>query len=150
VLFDDRALLLDAARLGSASSIAAIGLVDAEPVDAAILNPGLGLRPLVPVHPRREAASDGGLVLEWTRRSRGAWTWPDAIETPLNEQAEAYLVGVGDPSSPDLVWQPAVPRLELSPGQVAQLTAEHGGKQIWVRQVGSLAVSDPLLLTIVA
>jgi len=30
---------------------------------------------------------------------------------------------------------------------LAQLATEHGGKPLWVRQVGSLAVSDPLLLT---
>ncbi len=149
VLLDDRPVALDPARLGSATSIAAIGLVDGEPVGSPILHAGLALRPLTPVHPR-VTASAGGLVLEWTRRARGAWSWPDAIETPLNEQAEAYLVGLGDTEQPDLRWQPAQPRLELSASLLEQLEAEHGGKALWVRQVGSAAVSDPLLLTVIA
>ncbi len=146
VLLDDAPVALDPARLGAAASVAAIGLVDSEPVSAPIQNPGTGLRPLVPVHPRSRLSGDGSLVLTWTRRARGAWDWPDAVETPLNEQAEAYLVGLGDPASPDLVWQAAAPRLELSAEQLAQLVAEHGGKPLWVRQVGSFAVSDPPLL----
>jgi len=149
VLLDERPVALDPARIGAAANLAAIGLVDAEPVVAPILNPAIGLRPLVPVHPRSRIAGDGGLVLEWTRRARGGWSWPDAIETPLNEQAEAYLVGLGDPASPELVWQAAEPRLELAASQMAQLTAEHDGKPLWVRQVGSFAVSEPLLLAVI-
>ena len=67
----------------------------------------------------------------------------------LADQAEAYLVGLGDPAGPDLVWQAAEPRLELPAAQWAQLAAEHSGKPLWVRQVGSLAASDPLLLATV-
>jgi hypothetical protein len=150
VLLDDRPIALDPAKLGSAASIAAIGLVDGEPVSAQIANPGLGLRPLVPVHPRKHATAEGGLLLEWTRRARGAWNWPDAIETPLNEQAEGYLVGLGDADDPDLRWELAAARLELSASLLAELAAGHAGKPLWVRQVGSFAVSEPLLLTLLA
>ncbi len=94
----------------------AIDLADAEPVSAAIANRGLTLRPLTPVHPRVGQTADGGLVLRWTRRARGAWPWPDGVETPLNEQAEAWLVGLGDVASPAVRWELAQPLLELSAG----------------------------------
>lgn len=142
VLLDEHPVLLDPARLGTAASLAAIGLADSAPASAPILNTGLSLRPLVPVHPRSRATPGGGRAFAWTRRSRGAWTWPDAVETPLNEQAEAYLVGLGDPANPELAWQTAEARLELSAAQMA----EHGGKPLWVRQLGSFAASAPLLL----
>jgi hypothetical protein len=150
VLLDDRPVALDPARVGTAANLAAIGLVDSEPVTAPVLNPGMSLRPLVPVHPRSRASGSGGLVLEWTRRARGAWNWPDAVETPLNEQAEAYLVGVGNTANPDLAWQLVEPRFELSAAQLVQLEAEHSGKPLWVRQVGSFAASDPLLMMTIA
>lgn len=150
VLLDDRPIAIDPALLGSATALAAIGLADSEPVSAPILNPGLSLRPLVPVHPRSRSDGAGGLVLEWTRRARGAWTWPDGIETPLNEQAEAYVAGLGGTAQPVLRWQLDEARLTLSAALLAQLAAEHAGKPLWVRQAGSFAQSDPLLLMVVA
>lgn len=145
-LLDERLVALDPAQLGTATSIAAIGLVDTEAVSRPILNPGLALRPLAPVHPRVRTTAEDGLVVEWTRRARGGWTWSDAIETPLNEQAEEYLVGLGDTANPALHWKTVQPRLELSAALLAELAVAHPGKPLWVRQVGSFAVSDPLLL----
>jgi hypothetical protein len=144
-LLDEHLIALDPARLGAAASVAAIGLADSDAISAPIRNPGLGLRPLIPVHPRVRAADDGGRMLEWTRRARGAWTWPDAVDAPLNEQTEEYLVGLGDPENPTLRWQTGQSRLELS----AEIVAAHAGTPVWVRQVGSFAVSDPLLLTVI-
>lgn len=149
VLLDDQLVSIDPARLDTATAVAAIGLVDSAPVVAPVVNSSLSLRPLVPVHPRCRRSEGGGLLLEWTRRARGAWTWPDGVATPLNEQSEAYLVGLGDTASPDLVWQPLEPRLALASAQLAQLETQHSGKPLWVRQVGSFAVSDPLLLTFI-
>lgn len=148
VLLDGHPMAIDPAVLAAsrATSLAAIGLADAEPVMAAIAEPGLTLRPLAPVHPRVQPTAAGGLVLRWTRRARGAWTWPDAIETPLAEQAEAYLVGIGDTEQPVLRWELARSELELSSATLAQLSATHAGEPLWVRQVGSFALSPPLLL----
>jgi hypothetical protein len=148
VLLDGGPLAVDPATLDStgAASVAAIGLADSEPVVAPIANPGLTLRPLTPVHPRIRAAAGGGLVLSWTRRARGAWTWPDGTEAPLNEQAEAYLVGLGDTEQPQLRWELGDAELELSAATLAQLSSQHPGQPLWVRQVGSFAASSPLLL----
>ena len=148
VLLDGGPLAIDPATLAAseATSLAAIGLADEDPVIAAIAEPGLTLRPLAPVHPRVHSNAAGGLTLRWTRRARGAWTWPDAIETPLAEQAEAYLAGVGDTEQPALRWELAGPKLELPSAMLTQLSAAHAGEALWVRQVGSFALSPPLLL----
>jgi len=148
-LLDADLVRIDAARLGSAPAIAAIGLADPAPVTAAIAAAGATLRPLSPVHPRIETGVSGA-TLRWTRRSRGAWSWFDGVDVPLNEQAEAYLVGVGAPDAPAAGWQLAEPRLELSVAEFAQLAASHPGSPLWVRQLGSFAASDPLLLTILS
>ncbi|HYD23532.1 MAG TPA: phage tail protein [Croceibacterium sp.] len=152
VLLDSRPVRIDPAKLGtpSAQALAAIGLADPAPVVSAIANAGATLRPLPPVHPRVASAADGGRLLQWTRRSRGAWAWPDGVELPLNEQAEAYLVGLGDAEAPTLRWELGRSRLELSAAAWAQLAADHSGQTLWVRQVGSAAMSDPLLLTVIS
>jgi len=146
VLLDGTPLLVDAGKLGSATNLAAIGLADSEPVTDPIADAGRTLRPLTPVHPRQQATPDGGLLLQWTRRARGAWGWPDGVETPLNEQVEAYLVELGSTGQPILCWELGRAELELSAATVAQLSADHSGQSLWVRQVGSFAVSEPLLL----
>ena len=73
--------------------------------------------------------------------------WPDGIEAPLNEQREAYLVGLGDTGQPALRWELDSPRLELSAATFAQISVEHSGQSLWVRQIGSHAASQSLLLT---
>jgi hypothetical protein len=151
VLLDDGPVVLDTAKLPSATNaIAAIGLVDPEPVSAMIANPGLTLRPLTPVHPRVEETGDDTLLLRWTRRARGAWLWPDGVETPLNEQAEVWLVGLGDVATPAARWEVTQPLLEISASARATLAAAYPGAPLWVRQVGSYAQSAPLLLTVIS
>ena len=51
---------------------------------------------------------------------------------------------------PELAWPTTEPRLELSAAQWTELASGHGGKALWVRQLGTHAASDPVLLTIVA
>lgn len=148
VLLDDGPVLVDPEA--EATHLAAIGLADAGPVIAEIANPGLTMRPLTPVHPRMRAMPGGGIALQWTRRARGAWSWSDGVDAPLNEQREAYLVGLGDTGTPALRWEVDQPRLELSAATLAGLSQAHGGKALWVRQIGAQAVSAPLLLTTLA
>jgi hypothetical protein len=146
VLLDGKPLLLDPVAVGGATSLAATGLVDPAPVEAAIAMAGATLRPLVPVHPRTVPQPDGTLHLAWTRRARGAWDWRDLVETPLNEEAERYRVGLGDDAAPVLQWEVTEPWLDLAPALVAELSANHAGAPLWVRQIGSHAASDRLLL----
>lgn len=149
-LLDDRPVKVDAAQLGSAEAIAAIGLVDPDPVVSAIIGSGRGPAPLAPVHPVAVTASDNSLQLSWTRRARGGWLWRDGVDTPLNEEREAYLVGLGSIDTPVLVWEAQQPGLTLDPAVHAQLQAVHPGKMLWVRQIGTASSSPATLLTTIA
>jgi hypothetical protein len=152
VLLDEAPVLLDPAKAGpsAGTSIVALGRGDTGSVSDPIANPGITLRPLTPVHPRAERTSMGGLELGWTRRARGSWTWPDEVEIPLGEHSEAYRVGLGPVEAPLLLWDVTAPSLALSPAVVAALESGHSGEELWVRQIGSHAQSDPLLLATIA
>lgn len=131
---------------GAGQTIAAIGMADDEPVTATVERAGATRLPLTPVHPRASATPSGGLELRWTRRARGAWGWPDEIETPLVEQDERYRVGVGPVDLPVVSWEVGEPSLAIAPAELAALVAAHPGAPVWVRQVGSFAASDALHL----
>jgi hypothetical protein len=149
VLLDGRPVAFGAGRVGNVASanIGALGLGDTETVFAEVANAGATLRPLTPVHPRVSRLADGSMELSWIRRARGAWNWLDEVETPLNEQAEVYVVGIGEVEDPFLWWEVSEPVLSLSAATVASLETDHPGAALWVRQVGSFAMSPPLLLT---
>ena len=149
ILLDGKVISLGASDLGTAEGVAAIGLADPTPAQAAIANIGLTLRPLSPVHPR-VAAGASGVELCWTRRARGAWTWPGTVEPPLAEELERYEVGLGDPASPVLAWELGEPRLAFSPAEWSALLTGHAGMALWVRQIGDHDRSDPLFLTTLA
>lgn len=143
-LLDDRLQLVDGATIDTARErLAALGGGDPEPVYAPVRAPGRARRPLTPVHPVALPAPDGGLLLEWTRRARGAWAWRDEVEVPLVEETEGYEVGAGPVDTPLSVWPAAAPTLSLSAGDLAPLAS---GTTLWVRQIGSHAASPPLAL----
>ena len=146
VLLDGAPVALDASVLGSASTIAAIGIADVELVTGTILRSGVTLRPLTPVHPFSQVRSDGSLVLGWTRRARAAWEWRDQVDVPMNEGGERYLVGIGPVDAPALHWETSEPHLEVSPTTLTTIIATYSGQTIWVRQIGSHASSEPLKL----
>jgi hypothetical protein len=146
-LLDDRTVSLDGNEIGPATAIAAIGLADIGAVNAEIAGVGSTLRPLTPVHPRARLAADGSLDLSWTRRARGAWSWSGTVEPPLAEQSERYEVGLGNPDQPAASWEVVTPQLSVGAAVRAQLQAQHPGALLWVRQIGSFARSQPLLLT---
>jgi len=145
VLVDNRLVALDdgGTDLNATERLAAIGLADDEPVLAPIVNAGLSLRPLPPVHCRATPRADGGVDLRWTRRARGAWRWLDGLEAPLVEEAERYRVGAGPVERPLLTYEVTRPHLALSPAELAAMPA---GTPMWVQQVGSHRVSDAALL----
>jgi hypothetical protein len=150
-LLDDAPVPIDPSKLSQAegTTISAIGLADSEPVYTALINPGLTRRPLTPVHGRVSEKPDGALALQWSRRSRGSWRWLDGVDVPLNEQAEAYVVGVGDSEAPELRWEAGATLLEINAATWSSIKSAHAGKPLWVRQVGTAAASSPLLLAIV-
>lgn len=148
VLLDQTPVALDPALVGSApaTQVVALGRGDAEAVASPIALRGITLRPLTPVHPRRRLLADGALELRWTRRARGAFQWLDGIDAPLGEQAEAWQVGFGPPTSPVAVWEVAEPRLTVPATQLATFATSHPAEGFHVVQRGSFALSLPLSL----
>ena len=147
VLLDGKPIALDEAEVADSSSLAAIGLADEEPVSAPIIAAGRSRQPLVPVHAKVRTAHDGSLLVSWRRRSRGAWNWQGSVDVPLNEQTEAYEVGLGDTRAPVMRWETAVPSLTVPFATLSQIRSSHTGAPLWVRQIGTFAHSDPLFLT---
>ena len=147
-LLDDRLQLLDGAAFDAATErLAAIGNADPEPVFAEVRAPGRSRRPLAPVHAVAIETPDGGVMLEWTRRARGAWAWSDGAETPLVEEAERYEVGAGASDVPSAVWPVGTTALTLTAGDLAALAP---GTLLWVRQVGSHGRSPVLPLHVLS
>lgn len=148
ILLDEALVPIDAALVGSspAAMIIASGLGDESTVACTVAGRGVTLRPLVPVHPKRILGTDGTLTLQWIRRARGAWTWTDGVDVPLNEQTEAYQVGYGPVDAPAAVWEVGQPTLQVPAASLAELSATLPGGLFHVRQRGSHALSDPLLL----
>ena len=147
-LLDDRLVELPATlAISEGSELAAIGSADPDPVVAPLENGGRTRRPLFPVQPRVHATPEGGLILTWTRRARGGWSWLDEVEQPLVEQAEGYEVGLGDPDKPHRVWATPAPHVQLASAEIAALSSLYPGQSLWVRQKGSFALSAPLHLT---
>jgi len=145
VLLNDRLIALDPATIGPGidQEISAIGLADDGPVSTPIAGAGSSTNPLPPVHPHISERADGGLQLCWTRRARGAWRWPDGVGTPLHEEFERYVIGIGDPGAPLLSWNVSQPDATISASQRILFS----GSDIWARQIGQFGQSDTLLIT---
>lgn len=144
ILLDEVLIPLDQGNvpLTSSASLSAIGSADPEPVDTVLQNQGLSLRPLAPVHACHAWLPDGSLELGWTRRSRGAWEWPDNFEIPVNEDMESYRIGIGPVDSPVASWMTDVPELALGPG----IGSAYPGQIIWVQQIGRNGKSPATVL----
>jgi len=149
VLLDDSLVGLDPVLVAPLAStrIAAIGTGDSDAVLAPLVNAGLSRRPLCPVHPRLRIEPDQARVFSWTRRARGQWRWDSAVEVPLVEERELYLVGYGPVEAPSANWSRPEPNLRLSQADIAALTSAHGAADLWVMQIGTFDQSPALLLT---
>lgn len=148
VLLDDMLIPLDPSEVASSPStrLAAIGFGDDEPVYALLVSSGLTRRPLSPVHPRKIVDAYGDWQLCWTRRARGQWRWEDYVETPLVEELEKYLVGIGPIAQPFASWQPSSPSLTIAAATISSLFTAHGAQPVWVRQIGTFGQSPAALI----
>jgi hypothetical protein len=148
VLLDGSAVAFDPAQVGSApdGAIAALGLADPAPVAAPIINRGLTLRPLAPVHGLALANGDGSCRLSWSRRARGAWDWRDGVDVPLGETTEAYDVAFGTAVATVARWELAMPELTLAAAALAGLLAASPAGQFRIYQRGDYSASLPLVV----
>ncbi len=140
--------MLDPAIAGMVpgTQISAIGIGDDVPAVSPVLLAGIGSRPPAPVHARIIPDGEGGIALTWTRRARGAWAWTDAVNTPLNEQAELYEVTFGPLQAPLARWETTTPLLALAASALAPLIAALPQGPFAIRQRGDRGTSRPLTI----
>lgn len=131
------------AEIGSGIRIAAVGVGDVEPVEAALTVGGEAVTPPAPVHVRVEDDGAGGWTIGWTRRSRIGWRWVSGADAPLGEDRERYELRVlaGDELVRRVVvdqpvWAYEAALWDADVGDADALTLE-------IRQVGSLAIGRP-------
>ena len=122
------------------------GVGSDDPAFAALESGGDTLRPLTPVHCAVSQSDTGDHQWSWVRRARGMWRWLDGVDLPLVEEREEYRVGFGPADSPDAQWQVSEPCLALPPATWSDLVAQYPEAQLWVRQIGTHAVSLPVAL----
>ncbi|HZV08841.1 MAG TPA: phage tail protein, partial [Novosphingobium sp.] len=146
VLLDSLPVTLDSSQIGADARIAALGLGDASAVEADIVNRGIGLKPLAPVHPNAVANADGSLTLGWTRRARGAWLWLDGVDVALQEESEAYIVCYGPLAAPLAMWSTPAAQLNLGASTLATLRGQLANGPFYVRQQGTSGLSTALFL----
>ncbi|MBD59621.1 MAG: hypothetical protein CL808_05820 [Citromicrobium sp.] len=144
VLLEERLLSLGLVSYAEIAALSGIG--DAEPVYASLTSGDTTLRPLAPVHPGFAHGPGGDPQWRWVRRARGAWRWLDGVETPLAEEREAYRVGFGPVDAPVSIWDISESFFTLPAADWAALKAAYPQGKLWVRQVGSHAVSLPSIL----
>jgi hypothetical protein len=145
VLIEDALVQLDPALIGDPGTtrIVAVGLGDTAAVSVPIADPLATLRPLSPVRGTARRQTDGSIALAWTRRARGAWLWPDGVDTPLGEEAERWEITAGDAAAPTMRWQTTSTSLAVTAAQLAALPV--GGPDYFaVRQIGRNAASIAL------
>ncbi|WP_176590384.1 phage tail protein [Sphingobium sp. EM0848] len=132
-----------AAEIGGSVRVAAIGVGDVEPVEAALTVRGEAVTPPAPVHVRAEADGAGGWSIGWTRRSRTGWRWVSGADVPLGEDRESYELRV-------LAGDEVVRRVVVEqPGwtyDAAMREADWdgvGALAVEIRQIGSQAMGRP-------
>jgi hypothetical protein len=147
---------IDNADLGATppNAIIAIGLGDNDPARSAIVNAGLTLRPLSPVHGTALLMADGSLHLQWVRRARGAWNWRDDVDVPLNEAEELWEISFGSTDGPTQIWRTGSNSLEIT-APLAQSLLQSASPQpdsskFAVRQIGQRSKSLPLIIALPA
>ena len=128
-------------EIGGGLRLAAIGIGDAEPVEAMLTVSGEAVTPAAPVHVRAVSDGIGGWNLSWVRRSRSGWRWISGADVPIGEESERYELRV-------LSSESLLRRVETtSPAWTydAAAIAEDGGGAVTVevRQIGSFALGRP-------
>lgn len=147
VLLDERLIALDPLILGdsAAASVVASGLGDTSPVIVPVAGAGNTRRPLTPVHAALRREPEGGAVLSWVRRARGAWHWLDEVDAPLNEPTELWEVHLTDGVSTQRIWEFDGATLRFSAEEWAEVSPASSLK---IRQIGKFARSHWLTLPV--
>jgi hypothetical protein len=149
---DDRFVLLDPAMLmpfdpapewlGANLSVRAAGPGDpptALPVTTVVLQ-GRALLTPSPVHLSASRLSDGGIRIQWCRRSRQGWGWTGGTDAPLAEQDERYRLHIAADGGLERSITITAPSYDYpAAGQVADCGALATSLTITVAQLSALA-----------
>lgn len=144
ILIDHRLIAIEGADRAEIAAMPAVG--SSGPAYAALVSAGTTQRPLSPVHPSLAQTASGDPVWSWVRRARGGWRWQDGMDVPLVEEREAYRIGLGPLEAPYALWEVVESRFSLGQAQWADLRTRHPEAALWVRQIGSHALSHPVRL----
>ena len=128
------------AEVGASVRLAAIGLGDVEPVEAAMTVRGEALVPPSPVHLSARGDGSGGWAIGWTRRSRSGWRWSNGGDVPLAEESERYAVRVLDGDVVVRSAETIMPGWTYDAGMIAADGVAGRMLAVEVRQVGTFAV----------
>jgi len=129
-----------------AATFGAVGRGDESPTFASIQQPGLALKPWSPVHSSIRFDPSGDLHLHWVRRSRSGSQWLDHVEIPVAEEKEKYLINwTNDQHDIDQSAEVISPEHIVSAAKLDSYRSLGAGQlQFSIKQVGNLALSDPL------
>ena len=151
----DLFVMLDASRLqrvplsageqGAALKVTPRGLADTAPGAVEAIVAGEAMRPPSPARLRAVRDALGNLRCSWVRRSSRGWSWLDNVEAPLVCSAELYRVTLTGPAA-SVERTSTEPLLDFTAEDVAAIG--QGQAELWVAQVGDLAVSRPATLSI--
>lgn len=137
-----RLIELPLSALGGTASLLAEGPGDIDAVAAETVIDGLSVVPPCPAHLRGVPLPDGGVAVQWVRRSRAGWRWIDGADAPLGEEGERYRVTIAPVGEAMRIEEVAMPEAILSATDVV------AGCQVAVRQLGTNGPSRAAILTI--
>lgn len=128
-------IALPRARPGDTIRLLASGGGDATPVAVSVAPTGLSIAPPAPVRLRATRRADGGVDVQWVRRSRLGWRWSDDGDVPLGEERERYRVTIGAGATARTI-ESDMPAVTIPASLVPT-----GAVRVDVRQLGTLAAS---------
>jgi len=136
---------IDASDVAGGGALRIAGIADPEP-DPRAPPPIRAGHPLSPAHLTAAIAADGSVALSWVRRSRAGFAWRDGVDAPIGEDREAYRVTIGDADAP--IAETGASALIVSAATIA--AHGPGAVTVRVRQIGSLGLSPPASIEIIA
>ncbi|MFB0872545.1 MULTISPECIES: phage tail protein [unclassified Sphingobium] len=146
-LVEPLAALGVAGEVGGTLRVAALGLGDADAVEATTPISGEALIPPAPVH-LTARAQEGDVTLRWVRRSRAGWRWSNGADVPLAEESERYAVRLLNGETVLRSAETAVPEWTYTAGMIAADGASGLTLTAEVAQIGTLATGRAARRTI--
>ncbi|MEO6579991.1 MAG: phage tail protein [Sphingomicrobium sp.] len=141
-----KAIPVGASGIGSDVAVTAYGPGNdsATPVVTRVVQ-GEAARQLSPAQLQAEVAADGSLAVRWVRRSRRGWAWIDEVDVPTDPDLAGYRITLTRAGA-SVDYTATDTSLTLSAAEFAALGS--GPLSIAARQVGSIGLSRPAMLTI--